>query len=199
MSNLCSFGGSRSLPDRFAPFVARVVAAWVASGGFVSVGCAVGADAAVVSAFLSSPLSPVALRVFCVGGPGPSGSLSGFWSGSALSVLSSLWSFFPSALRFWAGGPVSVPLRARLVRRSAAALVGASSAVFFLASPSSPGSLRVAALAASRGVPVFVFPCGFSGAPAPLAGCVGRWVSASFCGFPCLAWSSSPAGQLALF
>ena len=189
----------------FSSFVSSVVAAWVASGGSVSVGCAVGADAAVVSSFLSSPLGLLSLRVFCVGGPGPSGSLSGFWSGSAVSVLSSLWCLFPSALRWWAGGPVSVPLRGRLLRRSAAALVGASCACFFLSSPSSPGSLRVAALAASRGLPVFVFACGFSGCPAPLAGCCGslanqgRWVSSSFCGFPCLAWSSSPAGQLALF
>jgi hypothetical protein len=44
---------------------------------------------------------------------------------------------------------------------------------------------------------VFVFPCGFSGVPLPLAGCAGAWVPAVFLGFSCLAWV--PAAKQLVF
>jgi hypothetical protein len=173
------FGGSRSLAPSFSGLVASVVSAWLSSapGARLAVGCAPGADAAVVS---SCP--PAALSLFAVA-PGPSSAAS--WvSAAAARGASVVWS---------AGGSPAVPFRARLLRRSLAALAGCSCAVFFLASPASPGSLRVAAAAAARGLPVFAFCCGFSEPPALLVGCSGSWSPSSFCGFPCLAWRPAAA------
>jgi hypothetical protein len=79
-----------------------------------------------------------------------------------------------------------------LLRRSVAALRDASCFVIFLASPSSHGSLRVAAEAARSDIAVFAFACYLpSSAPAPLAGCAGAWLAAKFCGFSCWRWSPS--------
>ena len=186
----CSFGGSRSLPAPFAPLVARLVSAWLDAdpAARVSVGCAVGADSFVVQA-----CPPSRLSIFAFFGSDGSGA----WSGSAVrSVLSA--AAHGADVSWFAGGSPAVPFRARLMRRSLAALAEASCAVFFLASPSSPGSLAVAAAAARAGQPVFVFCCGFAGSPAPLAGLDGAWSPSSFCGFPCLAWQPA-AEQLNLF
>jgi hypothetical protein len=200
------FGGSRSLPSSWGGLVSQVVSAVVGAGGVgsVSVGCAAGADQQVILAALSraQALGAAWLRgqlvVWAVGAQ----SGAGFWSGSApLAVLR-------QAARvgqvFWsAGGGPAVPFRARLLRRSQAALAGCSCSVFFLASPSSAGSLRVAAFAAAAGQPVFAFACGFSGAPAPLAAPApaGSWQPGSFVGFPCWVWvpAPAPAAQLSMF
>jgi hypothetical protein len=191
------FGGSRSLPPSQAGFVRSVVLAALArAGSFATVGCAAGADAAVVSAVLAAGLSGQ-LCVFCVG----SASGAGFWSGSAPFSLLRRAAGSLARVVWSAGGGPELPFRARLLRRSLAALGAASEAVFFLASPSSPGSLAVAAAAVRQGVSVFAFSCGFSGSPVPLVGVgAGAWVRGVFCGFPCWVWSQ-PARpvQLSLF
>lgn len=183
------FGGSRSLPVSFAPLVRSVVAAVLAAGApFVSVGCAAGADAFCLSAALALGAAP-RVRLFCLG----ASSGAGFWSGSAPFALLRSAAAAGAAVSWSAGGGSAVPFRARLLRRSLACLPGCSSAVFFLASPSSPGSLRVAAAAARAGLLVFAFPCGFSGAPAPLAGLAGAWVPSVFRGFSCFSWVPAQA------
>ena len=184
MAVVC-FGGSRALSSAFAPLVSRVVGAVVARGALVSVGCASGADAFVVSAVLSAGSASL-LRVCAVG----SASGAGFWRGScSLALLRSAGA--AGARVLWlAGGGLAVPLRARLFARSLSSLRGCGCAVFFLASASSSGSLAVAAAAAASGLPVFAFSCGFAGAPSPLAGVSGRWSPASFLGFRCWAWLS---------
>ena len=162
------------------------------SGAAVQVGCAAGADAQVIrffvfglgAAFLSQ------LSVFAVGGA----CGSGFPSVSPFSLLQAV----ASRVRWWAGGSAAVPLRARLIQRSCAAFAGCSAAVFFLSSASSSGSLAVAAQAVKAGLPVFVFSCGFSAAPASLAGQAGQWVPGSFFGFPCWQWQPA-AVQISLF
>lgn len=195
-SLVVSFGGSRSLPASSVPLVRSVVSAAWAAGAVVSVGCAVGADQAVVSSALACaaggvPLS-VSPRLWVSAVGAPSGA--GFWSGSAVASVRAA-AAAGARVSWLAGGPVSVPLRARLLLRSRAALRGARCAVFFLASPSSAGSLAVAGCAVSSGVPVFAF-C--SSVPCPPRGCAGSWVSSAFLGFPC--WSWVPAGgQLPLF
>lgn len=170
------FGGSRSLSPSFSSLVSSAVSAVLCAGGNISVGCASGADSLVVSAALAFPAPAGSFRLSAVG----SSDGTGFWSGSApLSLLRSVAAAgFPIA---WvAGGSPSVPFRARLFRRSLAALAGCAAAVFFLAAPDSSGSLSVAAASASTGARVSVFCCGFSGPPAPLgSGCVGSWVSAA--------------------
>ena len=180
-----AFGGSRSLPPAFSGLVASVVSAVLASGASVRVGCAVGADAAVLSSAVASG-PPSAVSVFAFFGPGGVGA----WSGSAVSaVLAAAAAGAP--VSWWAGGSPSsgVPFRARLAVRSRVCVSGSFAAAFFLASPSSPGSLGAAAAAVRSGAFVFAFACGFSGPPVPLFGVpAGSWVPAVFFGFACWLW-----------
>ena len=176
-------GGSRSLAS--PALVAPVVRAILASGQQIHVGCARGADQAVIQSALSVPQGHSSLFVFAAFGPGGAGA----WSGSAVcSVFMAACA--GASVRWLAGGSLAVPLVARLMRRSRAALHGCSASVFFLASPGSPGSLAVAGHAVAAGQPVFAF-CPFI--PSAPRGCAGRWVAASFLGFPCWCWS--PAQQ----
>lgn len=185
-------GGSRSLSPSAAPLVRRVVSAALRAGFVLASGCAAGADQLVVSAAIS--LDPGSLRVFAAG----SAEGAGFWSGSApLSLLRSA-AAAGAQVSWLAGGSLAVPLRARLLRRSLAALAGCSSAAFFLASPTSPGSLRVAAAAVASGAQVFAFPDGFEGPPAPPPGCAGSWLPGALVGCACWQWYPE-ASQPALF
>src|SRR3990167_6032396 len=76
---LVVFGGSRSLGAEWSPLVARVVAG-VPSSARVSVGCAVGADAAVLSSLVAAG---AASRVVVFAAGAASGA--GFWRCSALA------------------------------------------------------------------------------------------------------------------
>ena len=128
-TNQIYFGGSRH-PHNINPAqIAAVVAAVVASGQAVHVGCQLGADRAVV---LSCP--PAALHVFAV-----------------LSVAH----FAPPGAKVTrqAGG-TSAPMPARYLLRSIAAFQGCSQAVFF--SPGA-GSLAVARECVRSGLAVFAF------------------------------------------
>ena len=148
-----AFCGSRSLSPEWAPLVSSVVRSVAAAGRGLCVGCSAGADALAVSAFASLPLSLSArsgLWVFAAGGP----------AGSALppSVL--------GCVRWWAGGPAALPLRARLSRRSLACVRFAAASgpgaglVCFGLFPDSRGSLLACRAAVACGLPVVVFPCG---------------------------------------
>lgn len=174
-------GGSRSLGAGALPLVSSVVARLAAAGAARwSVGCCVGGDALALAALRSAGLAP-AVSVFAVGGPVAGGSCAGFWAGSALPGVRAAVAAGARPV-WWAGGSASVPLRLRLARRSGLcvrSVVGAPRSavgVWFLASPASLGSVSAARLAASLGVPVFVFCVGF--APALLAPlCAGgSWV-----------------------
>jgi lauroyl/myristoyl acyltransferase len=89
-----------------------------------------------------------------------------------------------------AGGAFTLPLAARLIRRSQAALSSCSAAVFFAPGQ---GSLAVAAHAVAAGIPVFAFT---QAMPAPIPHTAGAWVAGSFSGFSC--WSFQVA-QINLF
>lgn len=171
-------GGSRNLSAQFAPLVGAVAQA-VAQSALVHVGCSAGADQLALQA-----LSPAQVQVFAAGAQ----SGQGFVTSSATSAVMQA-AQAGAAVSWLAGGALHVPIRARLIRRSLAALAGCSQAVFFVNSAQSSGSLAVAAKAAQAGKPVFVFSCGFSGAPAPLKGCAGSWVQSSFAGRQCWQWS----------
>jgi len=214
--SVVGFAGSRSLPSLPAPggLVSRVVGSVVSSGRSIAGGCAVGADAAVLSARLRLPFasstSGAALRVFAVGGPSDSGSfvsrlasLSGFWRGSALgqvrvaaalAVSPGHGCCAPVAVRWWAGGGARLPLRVRLRRRSLA-LVSAlaaspgSALVAFVGRGRSVGTWGTVRAAVAAGVPVWVFPVGCSGVLFPPVGPGGTWVSGAAAG--CGIWSRS--------
>jgi hypothetical protein len=123
MSRYVAFVGSRSLPESIRPRVAAAVSAYGRKGWSIAVGCCVGADAFAATAAQAAHL-PVSL--FAVG----AADGSGFWAGSA--PLSS----FPADVRWLAGGSLSVPLSARMPRRSDAVIVASAGVVAFFFGPS---------------------------------------------------------------
>ena len=174
------FGGSRALAP--APIVGQVVRAVQAQGMAVHVGCAQGADSQVVAAAAAS-----SLVVFASFGASGAGS----WSGSAVGAVSAA-AARGASVRWLAGGPLAIPLVGRLMRRSQAALSGCAASVFFLAGPSSRGSLAVAGFAVQAGQPVFAFCASQPCAP---RGCLGSWAPASFVGFSCWQWQPAAVQQ----
>jgi hypothetical protein len=191
--NAVLFGGSRSLPWSKSSWVTSTVAQLIASGGQVVTGCATGADAQVISAACYGrqdwPLS-----VFAAFGPNGAGS----WSASNVADVQKA-ARSGASVSWLAGGSLAVPLVGRLMRRSQAAVRASAACVFFLASPTSPGSLAVAGYAIGRGLPVFAFALGGQGfntsfsvpafVPQDPRGQVGMWVSSSFYGLPCWRWN----------
>ena len=109
--------GSRRLPAGGAAVIGRLVAGALGASWSLSVGCASGADRAAVRAALRAGAAD-RLRVYAVGGPdgrGYAGRASAF-----AGVLSA--SLAGASVRWWSAGPVSRPLRSRLVGRSIAAV-----------------------------------------------------------------------------
>jgi hypothetical protein len=102
------FGGSRSLQSH--PAIQPVISATLKAGHLVHVGCQNGADRLAVLAAQS--IDPGRLCVFCVANQEPAWVL-GAW------------------LKLAAGGPASIPLGARYLRRSMAAFQNCAMAVFF--------------------------------------------------------------------
>lgn len=94
------------------------------------------------------------------------------------------------SVHWLAGGGLQVPLVARLMSRSIAALAGCSSAVFFAPGI---GSLKVARAALKAGIPVFVSCAGMASAPVlPVPARRIAWQGLSF-------WQYAPAKQASLF
>jgi predicted Rossmann fold nucleotide-binding protein DprA/Smf involved in DNA uptake len=182
--------GSRLLPPGGAQRVAGVARSLVAAGASLVVGCAVGADAAVVAAV---PLA--SLQVLAAFGPGGAGA----WAGSAVSAVRAF-AASGGSVSWWAGGGPAVPLRARLAARTRAVVAKASAGlVVFFASLASRGSVLAAQLAAARGLPVVAFPLGFAPVQLPLLGC-GSWVSAGGSGVWAGAWVwAQTLQQISLF
>lgn len=170
------FGGGRQCVS--SPLIGQVVAAVLARGACVSVGCAVGADALVIQSVLSqgAASSLVVHSAFASSG-------AGSFSGSAVSVVQGA-ALSGASVSWLAGGALSVPLVQRLMVRSVVGLSGSSAALFF-----SPGigSLKVAGQAVKRNIPVYVF--GSRPAASP-RGCVGQWLQVRLSGFLCWRWSS---------
>ena len=157
--------GSSRLPPGGAQLVARVARVLEASGCSLVVGCCMGADQSTLSAVS-------AVRVFSAFGPGGAGAGP---ASAVAAVLAAQASGVPIA--WWAGGPPSVPLRARLARRTAAVVAQASAGcVLFPSSPvvAGSGTWLAASAALARGLPLVVFPVGFPASELPQFG-AGRW------------------------
>lgn len=180
-------GGGRAASPRALQVSRRFARALVSSGHVLHVGCASGGDLAALSGALALGHSSLFshLRVFAVGGP----SGAGFWRSSAVQAVQvAARAGFP--VSWWAGGSSSVPLVARLMSRSLAALSGCAAAVFF---GPGPGSLKVARAALKAGIPVLVSRVGLRSAPVlPVAA-----VPFVFLGFHF--WLYQPAHQVGLF
>jgi len=176
------FCGSRRLPPQASGLVAAVVRAVAASGRGVAVGCAVGADLMALRAALGFG-APV--QLFAVG----SVTGAGFWSRSSFSFFRPLWGRAPRLSVSWlAGGPLSLPLPVRLLRRSLACVWFAAisdqgrGCVAFVKGGfrSSPGSWRTVRASVRFGLPVVVFPVGCQPSCFPVfPGFPGSWVPAA--------------------
>lgn len=172
------FCGSRS----FSSFssVSVLVARWLAVGGGVFCGSSAGADALVVRAALAVG-GASSLRVFAAFGASGAGACS------CSSVSSARAAAAAGASVVWlAGGPLLVPLRARLAARSvSAASLAAGGVVLSAGGVLGPGSSLAVFSLVSRGCPVWLF----SPSPAPVAGLAGVWLPSVFCGLSCFRFS----------
>jgi len=174
--------GSRALPASGRALVVRMASDLAVRGASFVVGCCSGADAALLSAVPGS-VPPSLVRCLAAFGPGGAGA------GHA-SAVSSVSAFARSGglVRWWAGGPASVPLGVRLAVRTRAVIAAADAGlVVFFSSPGSRGSLLACRCAVSRGLPVLAYPVGFSGSELPLPG-PGVWVSSG--GYGGFKWAS---------
>lgn len=179
-------GGSRALSASSPAGLAcsRFVESLLAADLNLSVGCASGADQIALSAGVHSSLFSQ-VRVFAAFDQ----SGAGAFSGSAVSAVQAA-ARAGVAVSWLAGGSLSVPLVARLMSRSVAALRGCQVAVFFCPGV---GSLKVARAALRSGVPVLVARVGLSSAPVlAVAPSVVVVFDQSF-------WLFAPAVQPALF
>lgn len=168
-----TFGGSRDLGSEYAPLVGLVVRAALDAGFDIRSACAMGADAFAVGACAAA--APDRLSVFCAAGVQP---------GSAAALAQEAGSRVVS----FAGGQPNIPYRARLALRSRRSISNSSGVVFFLATPSSRGSLNTAAAAILEDIPVFVFCCAFRGPPDSPPGCAGEWRPSRLADRSCWKW-----------
>ena len=191
-----ALAGSRSLAGPAAAALVAGAISRLAGAGVSSwsVGCSVGADQLALSALVSAGLAP-AVNVYAVG----SSSGAGFWSGSALATVRAA-AAAGASISWLAGGPLPVPLRARLARRSAACALAAAGLLIWFASPASRGSLVAARAAAAGDRPVWAIACGFPPALLPALAAAGAWLPALASGPLAGAWLWSPgAAQPPLF
>jgi len=172
--SIYAVAGGRSLSASFAPLVSNVCASLVASGSSLSVGCASGCDAFVLSSALSGSFPVSSVRCFSAFSQSGRGVFPGI---SAFEVVSSFAGAGGSVT--WASSDfLRLPPAARLASRTRL-VVGAASAgcVVFFASSNSRGSLLACSVALSRGMPVIAFECGLSdGDGLPSLG-AGSWVA----------------------
>ena len=138
------FSGGRRLSPVFRPRVSGVVAEVLASGRSVAVGCAAGADAFVRAA------APSAL-VFSV--PGSGRRPAAWFAARSVALVRSVAAAGPGS-GFVAFPAAPCPAGLSPSPSAAACFCGLGS-----------GSWASAALAAGLGVPLVVFPCGFSALP----------------------------------
>lgn len=184
-----NLAGSRDLAQRWQPLVQRVVQAVQAQGRGVSVGCARGADAFALAAALKQDAH---LHVFATG----NAEGAGFWRQSAIASVkqaqaAGCW------IDWWAGGVCHCDkclqrdstsqcptLIKRLAERSRTCLQATAASgpgagfVGFVSQPNSRETMGSARYAASLGLPVILFPCGFAGHQLPALG-NGRWQPAA--------------------
>jgi hypothetical protein len=205
---LIGFAGSRFLPPGTASdLIVPVVASLLRRGCSIATGCAVGADAAVISAALAAS-GAGALQVFCAFGVAGAGA----WHGSAVAPVAAA-AAAGASVHWLAGGSLAVPLIGRLAQRSAAmvaACAGGGGLVAFPAAacptgllpagrwqPSGSGTWSSLALAAGIGLTVVVFPLGWPADQLPAW--PGDWSPAGATGVWAAGWRFTPIVQQALF
>jgi hypothetical protein len=177
---MVAFSGSRVFPDAAAPVVANLVRAALRQDLDLAVGCAVGADRAVIDAALAAfvrPAAPPAARLHVFSAFGPAGL--GAWRGSAVSSVQAA-DQMGARVAWWAGGEEQIDLRQRLACRSRAMVAALACRpdpvlVVLLANLPPPGarygsgSWLTLRLALARGIRAFAVPVGAFAAACPAA------------------------------
>ena len=192
--------GARSLNATQLSTV-QEIAQQAAHAGSVYTGCALGADAAAVA---GARAASSALRIFAVGAPDGTGFPRGYVPRHVETLGAQ-----PGVCVSWlAGGPLSVPLVARLARRSLAMLravaVAGGALVAFPAASAPPrafgsgpfpscgsGTWSTIAAAVLLNLPVFVV---FPSVPLAAQAVGGYWSASSL--FGCAGWWYVPAQGL---
>jgi hypothetical protein len=204
-AGVVAVAGSRRLPPEASAVVSAVADELVAGGCSIVCGCCAGADAAVLAALAGAGgcAAGAPLRVLAAFGPvSPPWPAAHYTAPGAsrdhsavAAVAEALLAGVP--VTWWAGGGPSVPLRARLTRRTRAVVAEASALVVFPASPAvvGSGSWLAASAAADRGLPVIAFPLGFPPAELPELG-AGVWMPVGLGGVWIGAWRWAPAPGL---
>jgi hypothetical protein len=191
-----SFVGSRSLSSVFSNGVSSVLSSVACSASPVSVGCCVGLDSLVLRSVLGNVVPLSAVQCFSAF----SQKGEGICRASAVQLVSEF-ARAGGTVTWLAGGALSLNIVPRLVLRTRAVVSSApSGCAVFIDSPLSRGSLGAASFAVSKGIPVFLFACGFPRSAVPLLkGVPGKWVSSTLNNFPCLEWSNKQPRQKGFF
>lgn len=161
---ILAIGGSRRLSPAGVDLAAHLAAALLAAGVRLAVGCATGADAAVITSAVAGR-GAHQLRIFTAFGP-VTGSLSCYAVAGSGSCCApgpvALAQHGGARVTAWAGGGPGLPLPARLANRtrSVARAATAGGVVICDGRPGAGSSLLVRSLVA-RGLPVWLFPVGW--------------------------------------
>jgi len=178
--------GSRALPPCGGQSITRACDSLIRAGGTLVVGCAAGADAAVLSAGLKGDYvkSVKCFAAFDFDG-------FGACKVSAVGIVKEF-EAAGGAVTWLAGGKLAVPIRARLAMRAKVVVSEATAGcVGFLSSPDSVGTTRALELAVKRGLKVVVFPLEFDPSLLPSLG-AGCWLPCKSGGVWSSAWVWSP-------
>lgn len=165
--------GSATLAQEYRPLLTQTVSALAGTGTGVAVTCAAGAPA---QALVDAAGLGCLAAVFAVG----DASGAGFWAGSG--PFCTLQAFARDRVRWLAGGPLTQPLPVRLNQRTRACLqfcqqsAPGARLLVFLDRPDCSESIAIAQTAASMGLTVIAFPCGFAPTELPELAPGGRWV-----------------------
>ena len=182
-----ALGGGRHLTS---PAAAAFIKNWIKTAAAttpitLNVGCAIGADEAVITAALE--IGTIPTTVFSIF----SSTGAGCWRDSATKTILAAASANPPNFTFcWSVGDASkpLPLSARLARRSACVNVASNLAVWF-----APGHGSLAAAATSirtnPGRPVIAV-CNIA-PPLLIAVPDGRWIQISMCASPAWLWTTN--------
>lgn len=164
--SILAIGGSRRLSPAGTETARLISSALVGSGYGLAVGCATGADAAVIASAAQAGAGS-RLRIFTAFGP-VTGSASTFavaGSGScSASATVAAAGRAGARVTAWAGGGPGLPFPVRLSNRTRAVARAASlGGVVICEGPPGNGSGLLIRSLAGRGLPVWLFPVGWVG------------------------------------
>jgi hypothetical protein len=164
--------GSPSLTLDYVPLLNQTIFALAGTGIRVAVTCAAGVPG---QALIAAAGIGCLAAVFAIG----DAQGAGFWAGS--SAFCHLQTLARDRVHWLAGGPLTQTLPVRLLGRTRACLrfcaqsAPGARVIVFLDRPDCPEGLPMCQLAASMGLGVIAFPCGFEPTALPDLAFGGHW------------------------